>query len=122
MPKVSIVMPCYNQEQYIGTSIDSVLGQIVSDWELIAVDDGSTDGSIAALAAGHIVIFYSPRQRGDWRAIAESFAHAVPHNRRWLRNRGVVKMWLTGLASYARIGTQRLPTGKGAKDLAGAPP
>lgn len=75
-----------------------------------------------ALAAGYMVIFYSARQRGDWRAVAESFAHAVYHNPRWLRNRGAVKMWLTGLASYARVGTHRLPTGKGAKDLAGAPP
>ena len=42
-PMVSIVMPAYNAEKYIGAAISSVQAQTVSDWELIVVDDCSTD-------------------------------------------------------------------------------
>ncbi len=43
MPKVSIVLPTYNGEKYIRESIDSILCQNFEDWELIIVDDCSTD-------------------------------------------------------------------------------
>lgn len=42
-PKVSIMMPAYNAEQYIAAAIESVRAQTFSDWELVIVDDGSTD-------------------------------------------------------------------------------
>ena len=44
-PAVSIVMPCYNAMQTIEASIESVLAQSMDDWELLIVDDGSTDSS-----------------------------------------------------------------------------
>ncbi len=43
--KISIVVPVYNCENYICDCIESVINQTLSDWELILVDDGSTDGS-----------------------------------------------------------------------------
>lgn len=45
MAKVSIITPCYNRDQYIGKTIESVLAQQFEDWEYIVVDDGSTDDS-----------------------------------------------------------------------------
>ncbi len=45
MPVISIIMPAYNVERYIDQAIDSVLSQSDRDWELVIVDDGSTDGT-----------------------------------------------------------------------------
>ncbi len=42
---VSIITPCWNGEKYIGETIRSVLAQTYPDWEMLIVDDGSTDGS-----------------------------------------------------------------------------
>lgn len=44
-PLISIIIPVYNTEKYIRRCIDSVIAQSYSDWELILVDDGSTDES-----------------------------------------------------------------------------
>ena len=45
MPKLSIVVPVYNVEKYLNQCIDSILGQSFTDFELIIVDDGSSDRS-----------------------------------------------------------------------------
>ncbi|MDE6477911.1 MAG: glycosyltransferase family 2 protein [Alphaproteobacteria bacterium] len=45
MPTVSIVLPCYNGARFLATSLDSILAQTFSDWELIIVNDCSSDPS-----------------------------------------------------------------------------
>lgn len=55
-PTVSVITPCFNAAPRIGTSIEAVLSQSYSDWELIIVDDGSTDG-----AADVVRAFSDPR-------------------------------------------------------------
>ena len=45
--RVSVVVPCYNAERYIGATLDAVLAQTGAELEVIVVDDGSRDGSAA---------------------------------------------------------------------------
>jgi glycosyltransferase involved in cell wall biosynthesis len=45
-PKVSVIIPVYNREKYVGEAIDSILAQSFPDFEVLLVDDGSTDNSV----------------------------------------------------------------------------
>ena len=45
MPKITVVIPNYNHGRYIGETIDHIVRQTFQDWELVVVDDGSTDDS-----------------------------------------------------------------------------
>lgn len=45
-PLVSVIMPCYNMEKYVADSIASVVRQTYPHWELLIVDDASTDGTV----------------------------------------------------------------------------
>lgn len=47
MPKISVIVPVYNTEKYLHQCIDSVLTQTYTDFELLLIDDGSTDSSVA---------------------------------------------------------------------------
>jgi len=49
-PALTVVLPVYDVEDYLAECLDSVLGQSLTDLEVVAVDDGSTDGSAAVLA------------------------------------------------------------------------
>ena len=44
-PLISALMPAYNNEKYIGEAIESILNQTFGDFELIVVNDGSTDNT-----------------------------------------------------------------------------
>ena len=66
-PLVSIIMPVYNCEKYLTESIGSVISQSYQNWELIIVDDGSTDRSSEIIDAYsqkdvRIKAFHKPNQ------------------------------------------------------------
>lgn len=44
-PQISIIIPCYNQANYLKEAVDSLLAQTIADWECIIVNDGSSDGT-----------------------------------------------------------------------------
>ena len=45
-PSISIILPVFNRAEFLSRAIESVLQQTISDWELIVVNDGSTDNSV----------------------------------------------------------------------------
>ncbi len=57
-PRVSVLFPVYNDERFVSRAIQSILVQTFADFELIVVDDGSTDGTVKILEA-----FADPRIR-----------------------------------------------------------
>lgn len=50
MVKISIIVPCYNQAQYLDECLNSVLNQQFQDWECIVINDGSSDNTEAIAA------------------------------------------------------------------------
>jgi glycosyltransferase involved in cell wall biosynthesis len=79
--KLSVVIPCYNEAASIEAVIDAVLGVGLPDLEIIAVDDGSTDGTIEILrdkVAPRITrVIYHDRNRGKGAALRSGFAAAT---------------------------------------------
>jgi glycosyltransferase involved in cell wall biosynthesis len=78
-PKVSILMPVRNGADWLGEALESIRGQTFPDWELVAVDDGSTDSTPRILEAYR-------RRDGRLRVLATSE-----------RNRGIVAALNCGL-------------------------
>lgn len=82
--RFSVVIPLYNKEVHIGRALDSVLGQLLRDFEVVVVDDGSTDSSAAR------VLEYSDQRLRLIRQKNEGVSAA--------RNRGVAEALGTHIA------------------------
>ena len=80
-PLISVGMPAYNAERYIGAAIESILGQTFQDWELVIVNDGSTDTTLERIRSykDHRIKCFSQDNSGPAvgynRALAESRGH-----------------------------------------------
>ncbi|HHS95719.1 MAG TPA: glycosyltransferase [Phaeodactylibacter sp.] len=79
-PKVSILMPVYNAAPWLAACIESILAQSFQDWELIAIDDFSTDGSLHILQdfakASPRIKVYSNKEKGIIAALRLAFTHS----------------------------------------------
>lgn len=89
-PKISVIVPVYNTEKYLRRCVDSILAQTFTDFELLLIDDGSTDTSGAicdeyASADSRVRVFHKPNggvssarnlgldnAQGEWIAFADS--------------------------------------------------
>ncbi len=113
-PLVSIIMPVHQVEGFVGAAVASVLAQGERRWELLAVDDGSTDGSAAefAAAAGDEL---GRRVHLERVAVAEGPARA--RNRAIARSRG---RWLAFLDADDLWDADRLAAGLAAAEATGA--
>ena len=79
-PLVSVIMSVHNEERFVGAAVESVLGQTLSDFELIVVDDASTDRTPQILAGyqdPRIRVFRNPTNVG----LAASLNHAIEQSR-----------------------------------------
>lgn len=66
---VSVIIPVYNAEKYIEETIDSLIGQTYENWELIFIDDGSTDHSVEIIRkyteqSPKMVLYKNKKNRG----------------------------------------------------------
>jgi len=78
-PRVSVLIPCYNAEKYIGETLASLRAQTWPNLEVVVVDDGSTDASVAAVEAAGLAGLKLVRQanRGQTAALNTALAHAT---------------------------------------------
>jgi glycosyltransferase involved in cell wall biosynthesis len=91
MDLVSVVIPAYNSEKWIKTTLNSVLAQSYSELEIIVVDDGSTDGT-AALAEQALTGF-----PGSWKVLRQANkGRGAARNRGW---RAAHSSWIQFLDS-----------------------
>ncbi|OAI45771.1 hypothetical protein AYO44_12415 [Planctomycetaceae bacterium SCGC AG-212-F19] len=86
-PRVSVIMPVWNRANFIGRAIQSVLAQTYPHWELLVIDDGSTD------ATGPVARGYQTDQRIIYRYQAHTGASAA-RNRALAESRGDIIAYL----------------------------
>ena len=79
VPRVSVLMTVHNAASYLRTAVDSIQDQSFADWELVVVDDGSTDESPRILAEyddPRVRVIYLPRNIGRTPALRHAFGLA----------------------------------------------
>ena len=93
---VSVIMPNYNGEKFLAETIESVLAQTYSNWELLITDDCSTDGSVALIRSfaekdPRIKLFVQDENRGAAEARNRSLREA---NGKWIAFLDSDDLWL----------------------------
>ena len=91
-PKISIVMPSYNQSAYIKDAIESVLSQSYDNKEVIIIDGGSTDGAVDVIKSydDQIAYWVSEPDKGQSNALNKGFRVATGELVAWLNTDDVL--------------------------------
>ena len=100
MPTVSVIIHTYNNEKFIGETIESVLNQTYKDYEIIVVDDGSVDGTRDALLPYMHGIRYHYKENGGIASAKNagiSLSHAefvafLDHDDLWVPDKLMLQM------------------------------
>ena len=80
MPRVSVIMPSYNHERFVGVAVQSILDQTFQDFEIIVTDDGSKDQSVEVIGSftdPRIRFFRFEQNRGACAAMNNNVAQAT---------------------------------------------
>ncbi|MCE2772091.1 MAG: glycosyltransferase [Bacteroidetes bacterium] len=93
IPKISIVVPSFNQGQFIGETLESLITQQYPNLELIIIDGGSTDNTVAVIEhyAPYITYWVSEKDNGQTHAINKGLAHVTGDIFNWLNSDDVLE-------------------------------
>jgi glycosyltransferase involved in cell wall biosynthesis len=88
LPRITVVIPSFNQARFIGKTLDSVLDQNYPGLELIVVDGGSTDGSVEIIRerSAQIAWWVSEKDAGQTDALIKGFRRSTGEIQCWLNS------------------------------------
>jgi GT2 family glycosyltransferase len=109
-PLVTVIMPAYNQARYLPAALDSVLGQTFRDFEIVVVDDGSTDETPQILARYGVRCI---RQENAGLPAARNTAIAAARGR-WLAFLDSDDVWQPAYLATTMAALERVPEAVGA--------
>jgi len=119
-PRVTVLMPVYNGRAYIGQAIESILRQTYSDFELLVVDDCSTDGTSAVVAS-----FHDPRIRLHRTEVKAGTASAINAGAALARGEYVARIDADDVCPPERLARQvefMIAQGEEAAQISPSPP
>ena len=94
-PRISVVTPSFNQNEYLEATLQSVLSQGYPDLDYVVIDGGSTDGSAATIARHEADLAYwvSEPDSGHADAINKGFAHTTGEIMCWINSSDLYYPW-----------------------------
>lgn len=92
LPKISIVVPSFNQGRFIGATLQSIIDQRYPNLELIVVDGGSTDNTLSVIKQyeTHLAWWVSEPDSGQTAAINKGFMHSTGEIMAWINSDDLV--------------------------------